>query len=106
MKQVVVPASPKQRVLAFLKAFREAPNDADIEIRTGRTEDGIPSILVSIGRDDHALLATEARTVADIMERTMNELSGLPEARELPNMIMGLRAGADAAGPESSGVRS
>lgn len=97
MRQMEVPASPKVRVLAFLKAFQAAPNDTDIEIRTGKTEDGTSSILVSIGKDDYGLLASEARKVADIMEDTMNLYPKAPEAAELPNIIMGLRAGADAA---------
>jgi hypothetical protein len=97
VRQMEVAASPKTRVLAFIKAFRDAPNDADIEVRTGKTEDGIPAILVSIGKNDHAMLASEARIVAGIMEKTMWEFPNSHQSSELPNIIMGLRAGADAA---------
>lgn len=95
--EMEVAASPKARVLAFLKAYENAPNDADVEIRTGKSEDGDPAIMVSIGSDNHALFAWEARKIADIMERVLNENPDNPETEALPNIILALRAGADAA---------
>lgn len=86
-------------MMTFLAAFRDAPNDADIDMRIGGTEDGEPAILVSIsnGGGDHAMMASEARTLAGIMEDTMREFPNDPESAALPNIIMGLRAAADKA---------
>lgn len=96
MRQMEMPASPRARVFAFMEAFRRAPNDADIEIRGGTTEDGEPAILVTIsGGGDHAFTVREARKIADIMETTMRELPGHPASATLPNIIMGLREGCD-----------
>jgi len=92
-----VPASSKHRVMAFLEAFHKAPNDADIEIRVGRAEGGEAAILVSFERSEHALLVSEARTVAQIMEESMHAHPEDPEGATLPNIIMGLRHGCDEA---------
>lgn len=91
-----VPASPRRRVLTFLHAFHKAPNDADIEIRVGRSETEA-AVLVSFEGTEHVLLVSEARTVAKIMEESMNAHPEDPEGRTLPNIIMGLRAGCDEA---------
>jgi hypothetical protein len=92
-----VPASPKVRVLAFLEAFHKAPNDADIDIRIGASGAGEPALMVSFQGTDHALLASEARTIAQIMEESMHAHPEDPEGMTLPNIIMGLRAGCDEA---------
>lgn len=96
-RQMVVPASARTRVMAFLEAFAEAPNDADIEVRVGANSDGRPAVIVNIGGGNHGLLVDEARKVADIMEETMNALPNEPEAATLPNIIMALRYGCDEA---------
>jgi hypothetical protein len=86
------------RAQAFLDAFAEAPNDADIEVRIGVSENGEAGVLVSIqDGGDHPLFVREARILADIMEKTMNKYPNDPEAATLPNIIMALRAGCDAA---------
>jgi hypothetical protein len=103
-QKMEVAASPKTRVLAFLEAFHEAPNDADIEVRTGRGERGEPAILVSIGASRHVLFAVEARKIAEVMEATMNEYPNEPETATLPNIIMVLRAGADEAQRELDAI--
>lgn len=94
---MVVPAGAKQRVMAFIDAFHKAPNNADIEIRVGASETGEAAILVSFVGTEHALLVSEARKVADIMEESMNAHPEDPEGATLPNIIMGLRAGCDQA---------
>ncbi len=91
-------AATMPRILAFVDAFKAAPNDADIEIRTG-TFGNTAAILVSIssGGGDHAMTVTEGRMLAKIMEETMNKFPNDPEAATLPNLIMALRAGCDQA---------
>ena len=97
-RQMEVPASAKVRIMAFLSAFHGAPNNADIEVRAGKSEAGEAAILVSIsGGGDHALMIHEARKVADIMEDAMKAHPDDPESRTLPNIIMALRAGCDQA---------
>lgn len=92
MRTIETPASPRARVLGFLDAFQKAPNDADIEISLGMDEAQRPALLISVGRSNHCLLVTEARKVADIMEEAMRANPNDPEARTLPNTIMGIRA--------------
>lgn len=92
MRVVETLASPRARVLGFLDAFQAAPNDADIEISIGMDEAQKPALLISIGRSSHCLLVTEARKVADIMEEAMRANPNEPEAKTLPNIIMGIRA--------------
>lgn len=91
------PASTEHRVMTFLDAFRRAPNDADFEIRIGSSEFGQRAILVSFAGTEHALLVSEARKVAGIMEEAMNAHPDDPEGATLPNIIMGLRHGCDVA---------
>ena len=93
-----VPASPKARVMKFLDAFHNAPNDADIDIRIGRSATGDPAVLVSISSGgDYAMMVSEASTLADIMEESMRAHPNDPEGATLPNIIMALRAGCDEA---------
>ncbi|MBR0869871.1 hypothetical protein JQ633_05850 [Bradyrhizobium tropiciagri] len=95
VKPPKVPATSKRRVMAFLTALHDAPHDADIEIRVGRSA-GEAAILVSFERTGHALLVSEARLAARIMEET-NAHSENQKVRTLPNIIMDLGAGCDAA---------
>lgn len=90
---LVAPASAKKRVLTFIDDFRAASDDADIELRLGKTELGEGALVISIGSKFHALTVSEARKVADIFERAMNELPDDPESKTLPNMILMLRYG-------------
>lgn len=98
MRRMEVPASTKERALAFIHAYRDAPNDADIAIRAGNFEGTHPAILISIeGGGEHALLVSEARKVADIFEEAMNAYPNDPESAGLPNAIMCIRHGCDEA---------
>lgn len=101
MFERTVPASAKTRVMAFLYAFHEADNDADIEVRVGKSGAGEAALLVSLQGSEHALMVAEARKVADIMEDAMNAYPGDPESRTLPNIIMALRQGAKQAESEN-----
>ncbi len=98
-KEVTTSASPRERVLSFIQAFHDAPNDADIEIRGGQSAvDSTPAILISIsGSGDHVLMLHEARKVAEVMEDAMRAHPEDPEGKTLPNMIMALRAACDKA---------
>lgn len=61
--------SPSERIETLLRAWRAAADDADIELRTGRSEDGEPCILVSIGTVDVPLSSDEADALAIIAMR-------------------------------------
>jgi hypothetical protein len=91
------PADPFKRCMSFVGEYLDAPNDADIEFRTGKMESGESAIAVSVNGKMHGFTAKEARIVADIMESALNAHPAEPEAKGLPNAIMGLRAAADAA---------
>ncbi len=96
-RQIIAPAAALPRLMRFLDAFHEAPNDADIEIRGGSSESGETALLVAIsGGGEHVLMCNEARKVADIMEDVMRAHPNEPESATLPNIIMALRAGCDA----------
>lgn len=95
MKTVEAPVDAKKRLFAFLDAFHNAPNDADIEISLGMSEDQKPALLVSINGAGHILFVTEARKVAEIMEGAMTAHPNDPEGKTLANIIMDLRAACD-----------
>lgn len=61
--------SASERIDALLSAWRSAPDDADIELRTGHSEGGEPCILVSIGAVDVPLSSDEADALAIIALR-------------------------------------
>jgi hypothetical protein len=85
----------------FVGQYLDAPNDADIEFRTGTTESGEAAVAVSVGGKMHGFTAKEARIVAEIMESALNAHPNEPDAKGLPNAIMGLRMAADAAEKQS-----
>ncbi|MBR0868996.1 hypothetical protein JQ633_01395 [Bradyrhizobium tropiciagri] len=91
-----VPAGAKCRIIAFLDAVHRAPNDADIEIRIGRS-DSEPAILVSCEDTEHALLVSEARMIAEMLEASVNDHPKNSEDRTLLSVIMNLRVRCDAA---------
>ena len=85
----------KQAMLDFIHDFHDAPDDADIEIRIGRSPvGGPPMVVVSLRGKDTAFEAYAAETMASIMEDAMRKFPNEAEARTLPNIIMGLRQGA------------
>lgn len=96
------PADPRIRAEVFLDAYFSAPDDADIEIRLGRTAKGEPSVGVSIGGNMHAFTASEARIVADSAESALRAHPKEREAAALPNLILALRMGADKAEQQPS----
>lgn len=67
--EVLSRQSPSERIEVLLSAWRTAPDDADIELRTGRTDTGQASILVSIGATDIPLSADEADALCIIAKR-------------------------------------
>jgi hypothetical protein len=96
---LLLPRSPRTRITRFLRDFWAASNDTDIEITTGFVA-GEPAVLVSFCGRDHGFSAAEARRIAQVMEDAMNNMPTHPDAATLPNIIMGLRAGADRAAQE------
>lgn len=95
MGVLTLPASPHARVIAFLKEFQEAPNDADIDIHIGQMESGEAAVVVIVGGKGHGFTTEEARTIAEIAEDAMRACPDDPRSNELPNLIMALRMGAD-----------
>jgi len=94
--KVTAPSDPFTRCMMFVDAYLAAPNDADIEFRIGADERGTPAVLVSINSAPYGFTVSEARSVALILESALNAHSNEPDAKGLPNAIMGLRAAADA----------
>lgn len=89
-------------MVAFLDAYLLAPNDSDVEIRCASPE-GEPDIVVLIVTLDHptierttvVMTSAQARAMASIAEDTMRKFPNEPEAKGLPNLIMGLRHAAN-----------
>jgi hypothetical protein len=98
-RDLLLPKSPRIRVERFLRDFWAASNDTGIEITIGSV-DGEPAVLVSFCGRDHGFSSSEARQIALGMEDAMNNMPTHPDAATLPNIIMGLRAGADRAEQE------
>ncbi|MBR0868946.1 hypothetical protein JQ633_01140 [Bradyrhizobium tropiciagri] len=91
-----VPEDSKRRIITFLNAVERSPNDADIDIRIGRT-DSEPAILVLCEDTEHALLVSEARMIAGMLEASINTPPENSEDRTLHSVIMDLRVRCDAA---------
>ncbi len=94
---VEVPAHGYNRAIGFLQEFWDAPNDADLELMLGTMDDGSPAIAIRLNGKVHGLSIKEARTLADIVEETMNKFPCEPESQTFPNLILLLRTGADKA---------
>jgi hypothetical protein len=99
MMDLLLPKSPRIRAEQFLRDFWAASNDTNIEITIGSVE-GEPAVLVSFCGRDHGFSSGEARQIAQAMENGMRKMPTHPDAATLPNIIMGLRAGADRAEQE------
>lgn len=85
----------KAAILAFIRDFQDAPNDADIEIRTGSPATGGPCyVVVTLSGKNTAFLPDDADKLALIMDDAMRRFPSEPAAMTLPNIIMGLRQGA------------
>jgi len=95
--RLTTPADPFTRCMAFVDEYLSAPNDADIEFRIGADTKGNAAVAVSVNGKQHGFLASEARTVADIMESALKAHPTHPDAKGLPNAIMSLRHTADMA---------
>lgn len=93
---LITHSDARRRSMAFFREYMAAPNDADVELRLGKTEAGDPAVVIRINDGPyHGFTTSEARTVASIAERTMR---AFPTGRlSLENLIMGLRAAADKA---------
>ena len=89
-------------MIAFIGAYLAAPNDADIELRLAcLADDPTGNVLMvtlehpEITKAIVVMTAAQARSMASVAEDAMNKFPHTPEAQGLPNLIMGLRAGAN-----------
>lgn len=73
MVEIWTRLSEKDRVIRLIKTFMEVPEDTTIDIRSGFTEAGTPSILVSIGGNEFPMLAESALAAARIIEDTIRQ---------------------------------
>jgi hypothetical protein len=80
--------------LEFLRRYIAADDAADLELRDAELSDG--TILMSCTVADYtaALTPFEMRAVADSAESALVKFPEEPEARGLPNLILGMREGA------------
>lgn len=96
-REFLTVGSPVDRAMAFLLDYIEAPDDADVEFRIGKSDAGEPAIIVDVGKRRHAFTATEGRIVAGIAEDTYREFPHERDSAGFPNLILGLRAAVDKA---------
>lgn len=94
---IYISGRPIDRVLRFMREYLDSPDDADIDFRIGHSEDGAPAVAVSINGSMHCFTSPEARSIARIVEKTLNDLPKDGMATDLPNLILGMRAVADKA---------
>ena len=95
--KITTPADPFTRCLAFVDEYMCAPDDADVEFRIGTDNNGKSAVCVTINGKHHGFLASEARKVADVMERALSAHPNESDSRGFPNAIMSLRHTADEA---------
>jgi hypothetical protein len=90
-----VAAYGKNAILMFLKDFEAAPNDTDIEIRTGHIRiDGPCLVVVGMCGKNTVFSPRAADLLASMMEDAVRQSPNDPAADTLSNIIMGLRQGA------------
>lgn len=93
MPKMNASASIKDRAMAFLDAYIAAPEDTELRIMSGRTEDGRPAMVIDMGGFLHGFTVVEARIVADIAQTCVEKF---PESAEpWRNLVAGLRGAAD-----------
>ncbi len=92
-RSLTIDTDPRRRAIAFLSAFIDAPQGADIEFRTGVMESGEPAVVISIDGALSGFTAAEARIVADVAESTMRAFPR--ETGSLADLILSLRMCAD-----------
>src|SRR5690348_1447936 len=93
MDSITIDADPWRRTAAFLGAFIDALEGADIEIREAMTDDGKPSLAISIDGPIHCFTVEEARKVANAAEVILGQY---PDLTSLADLAMALRSSADA----------
>jgi hypothetical protein len=79
----------------FIKAYLDADDDTDIEMRAARSENEPAVVLIHIGKTPFALPTRIVRKVADFLESQMRLFHGAPEVAGFPDMVMSMRACAD-----------
>jgi len=88
------------RVLAFLKAYSEAADTSDIEVRIGEAVTGdekTAAVAIDVAGERHSFTADEAVRLASVAEKALSEGFGTCAVAGLPNLILALRYGADKA---------
>jgi hypothetical protein len=93
----------RDAVMQFIDAFFAAPNDVDLECRLAARADEPADIWLVVSIEDAgrvvirvAFTVAQARALANIAEQMMHEHSEHADAKTMPNLILLLRAGADA----------
>jgi hypothetical protein len=99
VKDVEVKASmsPKTRMMNFLQAYHDAPDDAEITLQLGTSEHGEHGLLVRVAGDPYVLSVADARAVADICEEGIRKFPLDPDNDGFANLILWLRGAADRA---------
>jgi hypothetical protein len=82
----------------FLDTYRRMSNDDYIEVRQGHVDGraDVPMVVVHLGAKVFGFSPYEARIIADAAESAMNAFPNEPDSAGLPNLILAMRAGADA----------
>lgn len=77
----------------FIKAYMDAPGDADIEVAVCKDEGGSPEIACRIvGGLAISMTPAAAATFMDVLEDAGRTFPNFPEAQVFANLILGVRA--------------
>lgn len=79
----------------FIDAFMAASDDTEICVGLGTDGTGERFVMASVDEITLALLPSESRIFAGVVEEAMHKFASFPETRGFDDLILGLRTGAD-----------
>ena len=92
-----VPSDPTARSMALIKAYVAAPDDADITLRLGASEDGAGAFAIGVEKSLHAFLGSEAVPLERVVTMASKEMENLGVPVDFSNLILIIREGGERA---------
>lgn len=98
-KELLVVEAPRDaatRVQRLIEAFINAPNESDVDLLVGNTDENGGCLVLQIQGTHHPFVPWEARYTADAIETAMHE-NPVIQKLGVDDLILLLRLGADKA---------